>query len=149
MKRKVNIFDKIGTLIPGYRGYQEREGRRECDRQLREKISDILSDIEKDIETIIENSELDELNKIEKIRKKINNINGLIKYSPYGASAFFSNSVIKESELDQIYQLDLGILDFTNELFSAVKTKDIVLIDQKNESLQGLINERNRFIKDL
>jgi hypothetical protein len=27
MDRKKNIFDKIGSLIPGYRGYAEREGR--------------------------------------------------------------------------------------------------------------------------
>ena len=28
MERSKNIFDKIGSLIPGYRGYAEREGRR-------------------------------------------------------------------------------------------------------------------------
>src|ERR1035437_9188065 len=121
MKRNLNIFDKIGTLIPGYKGYQEREGRRECDRQLREQIADKLFDIEADIEKVIEFSEIGKLSELEKIRKKINNMNGLIKYSPYGSSAFFSNSVIKEPELDTLYQLDLDILDSTNELKEKVK----------------------------
>ena len=31
MQRTKNIFDKIGSLIPGYRGYAERDGRRNCD----------------------------------------------------------------------------------------------------------------------
>lgn len=85
MKRTTNIFDKIGTLIPGYRGYQEREGRRECDRQLREQIADKLSEIEKKIYALIGDAELSELAEIEKNRKKINNVKDLIKFSPYGA----------------------------------------------------------------
>ena len=45
MKRSPNIFEKIGTLIPGYKGYQEREGGRECDRQLCEQIAGRLTSI--------------------------------------------------------------------------------------------------------
>ena len=105
MKRTTNIFDKIGTLIPGYRGYQEREGRRECDRQLREQIADKLSEVEKKINNQIENTELSKLTEIEKNRKKINNLKDLIKYSPYGASAFFTDTAIKETELEEIYQI--------------------------------------------
>ena len=29
MEKAVNILDKIGSLIPGYRGYVEREGEEE------------------------------------------------------------------------------------------------------------------------
>jgi hypothetical protein len=47
MDRKKNIFDKIGSLIPVYRGYAEREGRRNCDKILREKIITKLIDTEK------------------------------------------------------------------------------------------------------
>jgi hypothetical protein len=149
MKRNLNIFDKIGTLIPGYKGYQEREGRRECDRQLREQIADKLFDIEADIEKVIEFSEIEKFSELEKIRKKINNMNGIIKYSPYGSSAFFSNSVIKEPELDTLYQLDLDILDSTNELKEKVKSANYVLITENIEFLKKLINERNRYLKNI
>ena len=47
MDRKKNIFDKIGSLIPGYMGYAEREGRRNCDKILRNEIVSKLSEIEK------------------------------------------------------------------------------------------------------
>lgn len=149
MKREANIFDKIGTLIPGYRGYQEREGRRECDRQLREKIADRLSDIEKQVENVIEKSNIEDLKKGETVRKEINNLIGLIKYSPYGESAFFSNSVIKEPELDKIYQIDLQILDMAIELGSSIESPIWSFADDKAELLRKAINERNRFIKDL
>ena len=34
MERSKNIFDKLGSLIPGYRGYAERDSRRNCDKLL-------------------------------------------------------------------------------------------------------------------
>ena len=46
MKRNKNIFDKIGSLIPGYRGYSEKDSRRNCDKLLRNRISDQLLDVE-------------------------------------------------------------------------------------------------------
>jgi hypothetical protein len=149
MKRNLNIFDKIGTLIPGYKGYQEREGRRECDRQLREQIADKLTLVEKDINSLMANIEFQDLFEIEKIRKKINNLNGLIKYSPYGASAFFSDSVIKETELENIYQHDLNVLDATNVLAESTKSKDLNLIRNKVELLEETIIERNQYLKNI
>lgn len=149
MKRETNIFDKIGTLIPGYRGYQEREGRRECDRQLREQIEDKLTYIEKGINLQIENTPFERLSEIENIRKKINNLSDLIRYSPYGASAFFSESVINEIELENIYQHDLDILDATNELEELTKLKDLSSIKDKTELLEKAIIKRNQHLKNI
>ena len=34
-----NIFEKIGAFIPGYKGYSEKEGRRDTDKLLRLEIA--------------------------------------------------------------------------------------------------------------
>lgn len=148
MKRTTNIFDKIGTLIPGYRGYQEREGRRECDRQLREQIADKLSEIEKKVSALIDKAELSELNEIEKNRKKINNLKDLIKYAPYGASAFFSDSAIKETELEEIYQMDLDVLDFVNKLEAGIEKNNLSDLNISIQKTEESINKRNQHLKD-
>ena len=148
MKRTTNIFDKIGTLVPGYKGYQEREGRRECDRQLREQIADKLSEIEKKINNQIENAELSELAEIEKNRKKINNLKDLIKYSPYGASAFFTDKAIKETELEEIYQMDLDVLDSVEKLESDIETDNISNLKVSIQKTEESINKRNQYLKD-
>ncbi|MDB0040630.1 hypothetical protein N9E81_00445 [Algibacter sp.] len=149
MNRETNIFDKIGTLIPGYKGYQERDGRRECDRQLREQIAYLLSEIEKDINAQIEYSEINLLADIEKIRKKINTLKDLIKYSPYGASAFFSDSTIDNNELENVYQMDLDILDASRNLQESVKTKNKNNINTNIQFLEKSINNRNQYLKDI
>jgi len=149
MKRATNIFDKIGTLIPGYKGYQERDSRRECDRQLKEKISSKLSDTEKTIDSLIENTELSKLSEIEKIRKKINNLKDLIKYAPYGASALFSDTSIKNDELENIYQIDMDILEYTENLQKTTSLNNFEEIKTDINSLESLIKKRNQYLKDL
>lgn len=149
MKRQINIFDRIGTLIPGYMGYQEREGRRKCDRQLRGQIADQLTSVEKIINSFIENTPFENLEEIEKIRKKINNLNSLIRYSSYGATAFFADAVINEPELEHIYQLDLDVLDVANELLETAQSNNLSLIRIKIELLEKTIAVRNQYLKDI
>lgn len=148
MKRRINIFDKIGTLIPGYSGYQEREGRRECDRKLREQIADRLSLIEKKIVSKIDSAELSELAEIEKNRKKTNNLKDLIKYSPYGASAFFSDSVIDETELETIYQMDLDVLNNVENIESNLDVNNFSDLNGSIQETEDSINKRNQYLKD-
>ena len=44
--RKVNILDRIGSLIPGYSGYAIRDTQRLSDKLLREKIANRLEEVE-------------------------------------------------------------------------------------------------------
>lgn len=148
MKRNTNIFDKIGTLIPGYKGYQERNGRRECDRQLRVQISDLLFTNEKKLQPFFEKADLNEMAEIEKIRKKMNNLKDMIKYSPYGASTFFSDSELKESELENIYDMDLDILNLSNNLNEIINHNELTSIQLQLQKIEESILKRNQFLKD-
>ena len=111
MDRKVNILDKIGALIPGYSGYAERDGRRNCDKQLRSILSSKLFECEKilvkRINKAINNSDKPLMRTIEDCRKLINTTQSKINYAPYGESGFFSDQQIKEDELMKIYHFDL------------------------------------------
>ena len=44
--RKSNIFDKIGSLIPGYKGYVARDEFRNTDKKLREHLARIIQQAE-------------------------------------------------------------------------------------------------------
>ena len=148
MERKTNIFDKIGTIIPGYNGYKEREGRRECDRQLREQIADKLSEIEKKFSVLMDDVEFSKLSEIEKDRKKINNLKDLIKYSPYGASSFFADSSIQEKELEDIYQMDLNVLDCVEKIESDIKINNISELKISIQKTEESIIMRNKYLKE-
>jgi len=138
MDRAKNFLDMIGSLIPGYNGYAEREGRRNCDKILRESIFSELVVIEKTIYERI-NTALSEKNKelakqLDEIRKKTNTLSSKVRYAPHGASPFFSDNQIKEDELLQIYQIDYELLKLIKDLKNDIKTINILEI----ENLLGL-----------
>ena len=149
MQRPVNILDKIGSLIPGYKGYVEREGRRNSDRVLRETLSDKLSKFEKvivkEINNAINKSEIDTMRRLESDRKDVNTLLSKIRYAPYGASSFFSDQQIKEDELMTIYQFDLDLAESIDLLITIDLSEN--LTDNIN-NLENILVKRNQFIKE-
>lgn len=152
MDRPVNIFDKIGSLIPGYSGYAERNNRRQCDKLLREKISVTINSAEKlmskRIAASIKANELARLNESEECRKKLNTIRDKIKFAPYGESAFFSSAQLKDDELLTIYRKDFALFDRANEINRVIPDLDEKAILKIIDDLEGMLNERNDYIKE-
>ena len=121
MERSKNIFDKIGSLIPGYRGYAERDSRRNCDKLLRNKISKEIIKCETSLntrlKTEVKSNNLDSLKDLEECRQKLNTHSDKIKYAPYGESSFFGESQIKEDELQKIYQSQFILVQLLGQKF--------------------------------
>jgi hypothetical protein len=150
-QRSINILDRIGTLIPGYSGYADRDSRKNCDKKLRiflsEKLRGFENLISESIADCAKSSDLIEMNKLESIRKKINTLSSKILYAPYGSNAFFSDQKINTTELDQIYDYDINISDEIDKLllldcFSNNETSNTI------SNLTTLLNNRNNFIKN-
>ena len=152
MDRKKGILDRIGSLIPGYRGYAERDGRRNCDKQLRESIHFELTLIEKQISNrildAIKSKEMDLIRKLEVLRKDVNTLGSKLKYAPYGETAFFGDKQIKEDELLEIYQFDLELADVVQKYKDEIVLIPIEKIELYNTSIFGVLNARNSYINE-
>jgi hypothetical protein len=152
MERTKNIFDKVGSLIPGYSGYAERDGRRTTDKILRERIAGQLSEIEKKLYTRIQNSikgkETNQAVEIDEVRKQLNTFNSQVKYAPYGVSGFFSDNQLKEDELLKIYQMDLALAESIQHLLDNAATVEIDVITSILDKNKKLLIRRNVFIAD-
>ena len=152
MERAKNIFDKIGSLIPGFRGYSERDGRRNCDKLLRNQISDRLiyceSIINNRIKIEVKNRKMDSLQELEECRQKFNTLSDKINYAPYGESSFFGDSQIKENELQNIYEIDFELYTLLQESEKYLTDTTIVDILMYIDSIKTMIEKRNDFIKE-
>ena len=84
MERKISILDKIGSLIPGYAGYADRDSRRNCDKIIRDKIATYILNCEATLNDKmnieIKNKNFIILDEIEQCRKKLNTLSEKIKY---------------------------------------------------------------------
>lgn len=149
MKRKENLFDKIGSLIPGYKGYSERDSRRNCDKIMRNTIATDLKIYEKQMNSwmleALQAKDKVKMNDIEKTRKNMNTLISKIEYAPYGASSFFSDNKIKEDELHEIYQFDLDILECSSKVISYDKS-NLDLLSNQVEKCYTILDKRNSYI---
>lgn len=152
MERKISILDKIGSLIPGYAGYADRDSRRNCDKIIRDKIATYILNCEATLNDKmnieIKNKNFIILDEIEQCRKKLNTLSEKIKYAPYGESSFFGDLQIKEAELLKIYQLDDKILSFVVENENYISSFNFESLVSFIKSLKFMIDEREAFIKE-
>ena len=152
MKRTTNILDRIGSLIPGYAGYAERDGRRNCDKILRDGIVSKLIEVEKilydQMSEALKKKDKELMNTIEETRKEINTFTSKVKFAPHGATGFFNDKQIKEDELLNIYQIDFELADSTDHLYTKIKTLPPTEVKIKLVSCQEILNKRNSYINE-
>ena len=154
-KRIVNIFDKIGTLIPGYKGYVIRDEKRNDDKKLRESIAYKIEQSENEIirhqQILICKNEIQISQEWEIPRKALNTFSTKIKNATYGESSFFSNEQITETELDEIYALDLELAEIVS-LISKTITNEInevlspVKVNRQVQEISNTLIKRKKFL---
>jgi len=154
-----NIFEKLGALIPGYKGYAEREGRRDTDKILRDHISaslqQVSSIINKWSKLLLKKGKLESVSEIEEIQRKITIISDQIKFSQYGSSGFFDVVQVKKEQLDKLYLHDLAFKSKADALIETIKREDSEgkialgrIINQLNE-LKDALSSRGNIITEI
>jgi len=119
-----NLFEVIGSLIPGYRGYKEKESRRDSDRVLRDAIVKRLMDRKPILDQIMAGCaramQFNELHTFESIKRKMEMIAEQVKHAPQGYSGFFDTVQVKNEDLDRLYRQDLALRDKVEEFANLV-----------------------------
>ena len=157
MERKINLFDKIGNLIPGYKGYVIRDEKRNTDKKFRDELVSRLNQSEEFIiryqKDLIKSDDVTNLTLWEQSRKALNTISTKIKYSTYGESSFFSEKQLKEDELDAIYNIDLELAEKVSLIVKTILS-DIAeplsagLVLNQIFDIEQILSKRTNFINE-
>lgn len=115
-----NWIDKLGAFVPGYKGYKEKEMRRDTDRMLRAAIIKRLTDrkpiVERLIASLSQKMQFDHLESLNTIKRRLETFADQVQTAPAGYSGFFDTVQVKEPDLDRIYRHDLGVRDQAEEV---------------------------------
>jgi len=110
--------------IPGYKGYKEKEMRREADKLLRDALARRLEeqwrrlpDIQKQL---LSSAQIQWLDDIEGATMKLQRFIDRLKIATYGYAGFFDAVRVKEDELDQLYNFDLALDEQVDEVRGAI-----------------------------
>ncbi|MDO5847386.1 MAG: hypothetical protein Q4Q20_03690 [Methanocorpusculum sp.] len=120
------LIKKIQLIIPGYRGYRQREDARIADSLLRTQIADTVKDrILQPLELCREEAsralELDAMNSIAPVITKAKAVEAKIRHAEQGYSGISAGVRIEQDELNALYELDLSLLTAVNTLGNTAK----------------------------
>jgi hypothetical protein len=111
IREQRNALERLVTQIPGFRGYHEREARREADKLLREHGASRLERVVRELHEIAANSALDELNELHELVNDVEKLRAELRFADRGYSGFFDEVKLDSSRaLDAVYEKDDGIV---------------------------------------
>lgn len=113
MKEKLSLTERIALYIPGYRGYREKNLRREEDRAVRNEVAKAIQGTKSELGTI-QRELVDQPNlmmDLERIRTKVDRYDVMVRKAVNGYSAFHAAVKIDESDLDALVKWDAQLID--------------------------------------
>ena len=121
---EIDPLKKILSYIPGFKGYVDRQNRRDEDKILRDTLASRfeeqwqrISSIQRDL---ISQGNLQWVDDLEGAAIKIRTFIDRIKRAPRGYSGVFDAVKINSEELNKIYQYDASLLAQSDELSRAI-----------------------------
>jgi hypothetical protein len=110
-----NALERLMNSIPGFKGYRERDLRRDADRLQREYLSSRLDEGKKALNQVAmaltRGGDLDVMNDVETARKRLDKVSSRILYAERGYSGFFDAVKVDETVLARVYQFDMGLIE--------------------------------------
>jgi hypothetical protein len=156
-----NILDQMARWIPGYRGYRDRDIRREADKVLREHVSKTIKQFIAMLKEanlrLTDKAELPLMDDLDRLCLRLESLGDKLRFASYGYSGFFDAIKIKQTELDILYQQDRRIMEKVEAIKSALDAKtasadapvtadSVRSLSSEVEALKALIEERESLI---
>lgn len=110
-----NQLEQIASAIPGFRGYREKELRRDADRIEREHLATRLEECKKPLNeaanAATRSGDLGVINDVETARKRLDKVVNRIRYADRGYAGFFDAIKVDEAALGRVYEFDMSLLE--------------------------------------
>ncbi len=130
MDLRETVTSQLGGLenlvkkIPGYKGYKDKELRREADKLLRTQVAAKLDDQRKllaDLQMqLVSATQIEFVDDLERAIMKLQILIDSLRSASYGYAGLFDAVKVKENELDALYDFDNKMLDFVSQIAAAV-----------------------------
>lgn len=118
----MGFFEKV---LPGYKGYKEREEARNTDKLLREHLAGKLREARSQFEDfkveLTRRGDLDIMNPAETVSKTLTRVMDRLRYANYGFSGRWFGQQIGVGELEQVYEFDRALSSNVEAIGAAIR----------------------------
>lgn len=123
-KGQMRLSERLAADLPGFRGYKQKELRRESDKLIRNHLSMKLTIARTNFKTIFQTMadrrQLDVLTDMDRLSAKFDRVIEKISHASYGYSGFFDVVKIQEAALDRMTNFDNQLVDQVNSIVNEV-----------------------------
>jgi hypothetical protein len=152
-KDQMRLSERIVAAIPGFRGYKEKELRRESDKLIRNhlylKLSESKSDLKFVFQRLTDRRYFDVLTDMDRLMAKVDRVVEKVNHASYGYSGFFDVVKVKEEALDRMIDYDNQLVTDADGLIADVDAfkAEIVQGDTKNakDRVQNIVDKLEAF----
>ena len=142
-KSQMRLSERIAAALPGFRGYKEKELRRESDKLIRNNLTLKLSKDKDNVRSIAQKISdkryLDVLPDIDRLNAKMDRITEKVNHASYGYAGFYDIVKIKEDNLDRMIAFDNQLLDEVNALTASIEDLKAQLLSNNFANLKDKI----------
>jgi hypothetical protein len=138
------LLEKIVGFIPGFKGYMEKESRREADRLLRDLITnrygEQLDRVSRLQTQLIGSGGLEHVDELQDAATRIQRFVDMVKTAAQGYSGFFDAVKVKEAELAKLYAFDNALLENASAVKGAVDAVEAAIgTDGLSAAIRNLV----------
>ena len=123
-KGQMRLSERIAAFIPGFRGYKEKEMRRESDRLIRNHLYLKLSNAKSDLRTIFQKLSdrryFDVLTDMDRLVAKMDRVVEKVNHANSGYTGFFDAVKVKEDALDRMIDFDNKLIDGVTDVATEI-----------------------------
>ena len=124
-RERRNLLERIGSKIPGFRGYLEAELRRDVDKMQRDWLAAQVDRgrgaLQEQVRDWSRSGNLANLDLASSADKGLDRLANRIRHADYGSSGFFDPVKIREAELDRLYAFDLALISTVESLADRIE----------------------------
>ena len=135
--------------IPGYRGYRDKEGRRDADRLVRESVGSSYDQLASRVEAVgralADQRRIADVGQITDLTDRIRHLADQIRTASYGYSPLFSDRAIEEAALDQLRRFDDGLMGGVTDLDPIIG--ELESAASSNSSLAAAVQAANAIVR--
>lgn len=146
-----NVLERLGEKIPGFRGFQDRELRRDVDKLQREhlaaEIARLKSVVRDQARSYTDAGKIGVLGAFDRLDRQLDGLSQAVRFADYGASGLFDAVKIKDEELQRLYEFDLSVLADLEELASRIAAVPIPGGEDPAKALDQ-VQQRARVLED-
>lgn len=136
-KKERRFFEQILSVLPGFKGYKEKELRRESDRLLRDYLYRRLGEgedhLKKFFQRLSDRRVYGVLEEVDRLVMAFDRVKARIDHASYGYSGFFDVLKVDERDLEEMLSFDEELIKTVEEIFEEVKALREVDVEKVGE----------------